>query len=228
MTEGLAAPISSPAVSAPLSIRPNVHYCRIGDAYVFLDIGSDRYSMLDGKAASRFDRFLYGRALADDLDWLKAHGLLCEGKPTASRVADSLKPATSSLVDLPLERAGLVATAACLLQQRAARREISCRPLVEIMADIERTQRGFADPDDDTCRGVTAAFLRARHYVSAIDQCLVRGLAMKRYLLHRRCSASLVFGVALPFSAHCWVQAGSTVLTDPLDTVRPFHPIFAV
>lgn len=184
--------------------------------------------MIEGKAAARFDRFLQGKALADDLDWLGARGLLCPSGSAHSRVVNTVPLPTASLVDVPLERAGVWSIATCLLEQRAARREIARRRLSDIVADIETTSQSFVDPDGETCRAVAATFLRARRYVSAIDQCLPRALAMKRCLLRRRFSCFLVFGVTLPFSAHCWVQTGSTVLTDPLDLVRPFHPIFAV
>jgi len=30
----------------------------------------------------------------------------------------------------------------------------------------------------------------------------------------------------MPFAAHCWVQAGDQVLTDPLDVVLHYQPIF--
>ncbi len=51
---------------------------------------------------------------------------------------------------------------------------------------------------------------------------------MKRLLAQRGCDARLVFGVTMPFSAHCWVQAEDVVLTDTLDIVRRYQPIFAV
>lgn len=48
---------------------------------------------------------------------------------------------------------------------------------------------------------------------------------MKRMLARQGCHADLVIGVTLPFSAHCWVQLGSTVLTDSLDLVQAYKPI---
>ena len=72
---------------------------------------------------------------------------------------------------------------------------------------------------------VTAAFQAARHFFPATDQCLARSIAMKRVLASQGCHADLVIGVALPFSAHAWVQFGDEVLTDPLDLVEPYTPI---
>ena len=51
---------------------------------------------------------------------------------------------------------------------------------------------------------------------------------MKRLLFARGCRSTLVFGVTMPFAAHCWVQVGETVLTDPLDIVLHYQPIFAI
>ena len=75
-------------------------------------------------------------------------------------------------------------------------------------------------------RRLAAAFQRARYYWSGIDECLSRGIAMRRELAGKGCEARLVIGVTLPFAAHCWVQLGPAVLTDPLDVVTPYTPIF--
>ena len=51
---------------------------------------------------------------------------------------------------------------------------------------------------------------------------------MRRVLAGKGCKVRLIIGVTLPFAAHCWVQLGSTVLTDPLDVVAPYKPILIV
>ncbi|GAD58270.1 hypothetical protein MBEBAB_0520 [Brevundimonas abyssalis TAR-001] len=39
----------------------------------------------------------------------------------------------------------------------------------------------------------------------------------------------MVFGIKLvPFGAHCWVQAGETVLNDTVDNVSEYTPIMVV
>src|SRR3546814_20150542 len=74
-------------------------------------------------------------------------------------------------------------------------------------------------------RQVAAAFKRARHYFSGMDECLSRGVAMRRVLAGKGCEARLVTGVTLPFAAQCWVQLGWAVLTDPLDVVTSYTPL---
>ncbi len=51
---------------------------------------------------------------------------------------------------------------------------------------------------------------------------------MKQVLASQGCHANLVIGVALPFSAHAWVQSGDTILTDALELVEPYTPILVV
>ena len=40
--------------------------------------------------------------------------------------------------------------------------------------------------------------------------------------------SDLVIGVMLPFSAHCWIQVGAAVLSDPLDLVVNYQPLLTV
>lgn len=81
---------------------------------------------------------------------------------------------------------------------------------------------------DESCRELAGAFERAKRYVSGADQCLPRGIAMKRMMARQGHTVSLVFGVTMPFAAHSWVQADDLVLTDPLDVILHYQPIFAV
>ncbi|WP_295326785.1 lasso peptide biosynthesis B2 protein [uncultured Sphingopyxis sp.] len=112
--------------------------------------------------------------------------------------------------------------------QRRASVELRRDSLLEIVERLGRGRPRNASCGERVCQNIAAAFLRSRRLVSAEDQCLVRGIAMKRMLAQRGCDARLVFGVTMPFSAHCWVQAGDVVLTDTLDIVRRYQPIFAV
>jgi hypothetical protein len=76
---------------------------------------------------------------------------------------------------------------------------------------------------------LVADFLETRRLVPFPRVCLHDSLAMKAYLRRRGVASSLVFGVALnPFSAHCWLQIGSTVLNDTLDRAVRHTPILAV
>ena len=136
-------------------------------------------------------------------------------------------PPRSSFVDNPCSSATFDLVLQGLWAQRQARRELRNRRLDAIFASLQANIAQIVE--GDTIYGeVAAAFLRARRYSPAVDQCVSRGIAMKRMLMHHGCNALLVFGVTMPFAAHCWVQVGNTVLTDPLDIALHYDPIFAV
>ncbi|MFX7883059.1 lasso peptide biosynthesis B2 protein, partial [Acinetobacter baumannii] len=59
--------------------------------------------------------------------------------------------------------------------------------------------------------------------------CLPDSIAFLRFAIRRGYAPRLVFGVeAFPFTAHCWVQDGSVVLTDALDHASRFKPILVI
>ncbi len=122
----------------------------------------------------------------------------------------------------------MIATISCIWEQRRARRDLRNNSLAATVTGLGRKSDQLVTSGADNCREIAAAFLRARRYMSADDQCLVRGIAMTRMLACRGLAASLVFGVTMPFAAHSWVQIDDTVLTDSLDVVLHYRPIFAV
>jgi hypothetical protein len=211
-----------------LSVRAGLYYRRIAGDYVFLCLRTDRYFLLRGAPVERFDRFLAGEASEADVGWLAARQLVTDTVDDGFIVSKSVPSARSCFLDRPLPRARSGITVATLAAQLRARHELRRRNLADIVADIERAGHGIEKTRLDACLSLAAAFQRSRHYAAAIDRCLVRGLAMKRMLLRRDCEAWFVIGVTMPFSAHCWVQVGDVVLTDPLDMILPFQPILAV
>lgn len=207
-------------------VRRGLYYRCIEDDFIFLDLLSDRYFLLQGGPAECFARYIKGEAKPSDVDWLTKHQILAPAG--ASHKPTPIPSPRSSLLHSTLPRGSISATFASIWAQRRARFDIKHRRLQEIVDELTAAQEGTAGVSMIACRDVAAGFLRARRYAPAIDQCLVRGLAMKRLLLRRGCAASLVFGVTMPFAAHCWVQAGDVVLTDTLDFVLSFEPILAV
>ena len=51
---------------------------------------------------------------------------------------------------------------------------------------------------------------------------------MAHMLFQEGIGAQIVFGVTMPFAAHCWVQQGDVVLNDALDRVLRFRPIMVL
>jgi hypothetical protein len=210
------------------TLRPGLHYRRIQDSYILFDLLADRYLLLRNRSAEAFERFTNGSPTRVDEDHLHRLGLISgAGKGALPRGVQTVA-AVRSLVDTPLTRAGIFPTIASVAAQRRARRDLGRHPLVQILNDISCPQHDLPVAGGKACRDIAGAFERAKRYVSGADQCLPRGIAMKRMMSRKGQAVSLVFGVTLPFAAHSWVQAGDLVLTDPLDVVLHYQPIFAV
>jgi len=84
--------------------------------------------------------------------------------------------------------------------------------------------------DIDAVRQLMAVhFVLQPVFYEAKDACLRNSLTMIEFLARHHVYPTLAFGVkAQPFSAHCWVQEGSTLLSDPIDHVRTFTPIMVI
>lgn len=211
-----------------MAIRPDLHFCKLDDKFILLCLRSGRYSLLAGETAHRFDRFRSGQRDRSDIEWLAARGLLAATDDKAPvrprRVTDPVSGFLDATVPAPTVRE----TARAIINQFRVRRALRVRTLAAALAPLREFVPGAESRNLAAGLAVAAAFHRARRYVPAIDQCLVRGIAMKRRLDEKKVDARLVLGVTLPFSAHCWVQAGEIVLTDPIDVVRPFKQILVI
>jgi len=94
-----------------------------------------------------------------------------------------------------------------------------------------RKQREIAPFDIQRARLLTATcFALQPMYYSAKDACLRNSLTLLRFLSRYEVYPTCVFGVKThpSFLAHAWLQHGSVVFTDPIDSVRGFTPIMLV
>jgi hypothetical protein len=121
-------------------------------------------------------------------------------------------------------RAVDLARAVGLLVQ--TKRWIDRRPIASILADLRLSAARAAEPEAGLAAQSASRFLRARRLIPVRRNCLLDSLALVRWLAVTGTRATLVFGVKLhPFAAHCWVQAGSVLLNDRLETVHRFEPV---
>lgn len=116
--------------------------------------------------------------------------------------------------------------------------------LVRATADAVWTypRRAFADlvayaaarpadaaPDRDPTAAMAACvgrFHRWAPWVPAPAKCLLRGFLLLLTLRRHGFDARWVFAVrTYPFEAHCWLQAGATILDDAPDRLGAYHPI---
>lgn len=89
----------------------------------------------------------------------------------------------------------------------------------------QRQRRQLCDPD--SAAGVAQAYARVRILVPAKRLCVPDSLALARSLWRRGITADVYFGVRLnPFLAHAWVQRGDLLLSDKLNTVGEYTPVF--
>lgn len=206
-------------------LSPNMRCCTIGMRSIFLDLACDRYFLLKQDAEVRFQKFRAGSADEADLAWLISKGIICPGVHETSDNLPALRAPEFSALDTDQPAASFVSMAKAAVAQIAASRTLRRLPIARILSEIQPVSQLRIPDEHQHALYVASAFQQARYLISGIDQCLPRGIAMKRMLARQGCHADLVIGVTLPFSAHCWVQLGSTVLTDPLDLVETYTPI---
>ena len=211
-----------------LDIRPGLHFCRFDGEYVLLDLPADRYFLIAGATAQAFTHFLEHRSNAGEQAILLEQELICATHTSGSTSIAMPPTATASLIDRSFPKAPLLDTLWAIHHQWRARADLRRQSIAEIACELAKLPRkSSTNSAQPACLRTAAAFQRTRRYVSATDQCLARGIGLRRMLAGQGCDARLVFGVTLPFAAHCWVQIGETVLADPLDVVLHYKPIFA-
>lgn len=206
-------------------LRNSLHFCKISGCFIFLDLGSDRYFMLDGEAAGYFDHFVHGEASDRDHRWLASRGILTQSCSTPRHQSVEAPAPCRSALDLNLPQPTLRQTTRAVAAVLGFRNRLKRHPLETVLAQHAKRRPANGSTDRTTCLAVAAAFNRSKRYVSANETCLPRSLAMTHILFGLGIDAKMLFGVTLPFSAHCWVQVGDMVLTDPIHRVLGFTPI---
>jgi len=74
---------------------------------------------------------------------------------------------------------------------------------------------------------IARGYDKARVFVPAKRLCVPDSLALAQALWCRGIAADVFFGVRLnPFAAHAWVQQDNLLLSDPLNIVADYRPVF--
>jgi Transglutaminase-like superfamily len=214
-----------------IGLSPHVHGVAIDDDAVFLDVAGDRYLAVPG-AAGRLvlgpARRVLGVADPAFASELCAAGLA--GGPCVRGPAAPLPTATASAlpeaVPPPVWRDAPAAASAMADLARAYWR----RPLLRLTQAAARgaTPEG-AEPPTPALLATVADYHRWAPFAPAPGKCLLRSFLLLRLLRRRGHDARWVFGVRTwPFRAHCWLQRGTVVLDDDLETLVPLTPILVV
>ncbi|MDF8333685.1 lasso peptide biosynthesis B2 protein [Novosphingobium cyanobacteriorum] len=197
-----------------------------------LDLTQDRYSLFEGHAARTLIALRDGRPVEPCdpiIRTLARKGLVSFDSPMPGPWLDmdDLTEAQESALEGP--------DTSTVLDPGQAAAAIAC---VKARIDLRRRDlRGLLETFPTNLRGRPLAqlidlarrFDRGRRLAPVKPRCLPDTFAFVRCARRRGHAVVMVFGVKLyPFEAHCWAQAGSLVLTDPLDRVRRFKPILAL
>lgn len=234
MTDGgRGAHVSRPLSAMDYHLPPHVSFGFVGDRAVALDLSADRYFLIAAPEAAALSNVGTGppdAAAGAALDALVRRRLLGSGAglPIAPISAAALRlsaletASTGGRVPV-VEVAGLRASAglhlsllglkATLARWRIFRRRYERRPGVRAT--------------DDAAVAIAQAFADARVLLPAKQLCVPDSLALSRSLWRRGIDADVYFGVRLtPFMAHAWVQRGDVLLSDTLNTVGEYTPVF--
>lgn len=215
-----------------LGLRPHVHGVAIDDDAVFLDVDHDRYVAVPGAAARLVldpARRVLGITDPDFATELCAAGLAgaaIEIKDLATPIATATASALPGAVPPPIWSDGPAIASALADLARAYWR----RPLLDLVgsAAAGATPAG-AEPPTPALMDAVAAYQRWAQFAPAPGKCLLRSFLLLRLLRRRGHDARWVFGVRTwPFRAHCWLQRGTVVLDDDLETLVPLTPILVV
>lgn len=201
-------------------MRKGLFYCRISDAIVILDLVANRYRLVKREGVARFLRMVEDEASPEDIAWLAQHDI----NGQAHNVDAEFVPPSASAWEQSSGAGNLILTIAAAWHQLAYQRRLGKCPLYALLEKLD-DGRPSRQGSDDEAMTIASAFAHSKRYISAQDKCLSRALAMLHMLFGSGTHAQLIFGVTMPFAAHCWIQQGDVVLSDPLDRVLPFQPI---
>ena len=215
----------------------HVHFCSRGDAFVFLDLKRDDYTLIDGEAAIALRSLTSSRTEEHAaLSELIEEGLLTtDARAGRAIVATDIDLAVESMLDpdeTPTAHISLSHivhfTAACLIA--AAR--LRWQHIQHIVESVERRKFRHAHLEQDTgarAQELTGIFQRLRYFFPFDYLCLYDSLALIEFLARYRIFPTWVFGIRLePWTAHCWVQDGRLAFNEGVEEAAGYTPIMAI
>jgi hypothetical protein len=208
-----------------MRLRPGLHAAVIDDIPVFIDESTGKYFVLRGALAEHYRAFAAGNASPHAIAALVTQGLLEEGRGASAPVLPSAQTDHLTLCGSPSRLLILQTAAKQLMVARRIKRCSFASIIAEIRREIARMPEDMPAREHLTQAEIARAFEQARRIAPAIDRCLPRSIAIAAMLRTNGHRPTLVFGVRMPFAAHCWVQCGTRVVSDAVDDVRTLTPI---
>ena len=237
-----------PVRPAQFHLAEHVRACRIDEQVVLLDLKRGRYLGVTAKSLAGLDLQIDGLRIdhAADRDApasrvafrdsLLARGLITPAPPrpmATPGVEEALQTlgASESMSQVIVSTAN---TRRFVLGAANAAVALRCRSLFQIARSVAaRRMRCAGSAHSDTNTALThavATFEQLRPLLfTSRDRCLFDSLCLVNFLAAHAMFPTWVVGVATrPFSAHSWVQSGTTVLNDLHEHVRAYRPILVV
>lgn len=219
-----------------LRLRDGLHFCNCAGRIVFLDVHTDRYFALSGKADQAFRAWIAGEVTVEEPDehlncLMRINVLVLDTGHGKIGIVPSLQCATRDFQPRPVGSAFLVGAKAFLLRY-GARRNIRSQSLRAVLRDVRERKAALTFFAQDAVAEISLAckaFGSTGWVFQSKDQCLPEAIALHRLCLNRGVPASLFIGVSVnPFTAHCWVQHGDAVINDRVERIRQFTPILEI
>jgi hypothetical protein len=220
----------------------HVHFCARGDAFVFLDLRKDDYTLIDGRSADAIRVLCAGGrprgtdALNEALNELLSAGLLTADPMKGRSVAPTLvELADELLVDPespPKPRITLHHfwhfVCACTLATIRLRRD----PIEALIRKVEARKarlRSSSTADFSRARQLTVVFQTLRSFFPRDYLCLFDSLALVEFLARYELFPTWVFAITLePWGAHCWVQEGRFIFNEGVEEAARYSPVMAI
>lgn len=229
----------------------HVFACAEGEHVILLDLRGDEYlclprAQLEAQGALSTGRLAKSLAGADQeatveysalLEDLLVQGLLTENaserNPAVVVGAEHVRASIAVARNRHGQKLDWLYLPRFLLAVRAASQCLRSMPLELVVAKVAKRRIEHLGRGDETdiarCSRLVAAFGRLRPFILRQAVCLFDSLALLDFLARCGQFPNWVFGVQTgPFSAHCWVQAGQTVLNDSVEQVAAYTPIMVV
>jgi hypothetical protein len=218
-------------MSQTLYLRDGIHLAVVGDDLIALDTDADAYGCLPGLgAAIRRDLPDSRVEIAD----AAVAGQLIEAGLIGPVPQSTVTPALPPIPTRSAWRTERVAIAPSDLG-RMAKAYVRATPDLwrssfrKLLFEVARERPREADTSPGTIQRDAQAFDQLMPFVPFQGECLFRSRLLLAFLRTEGRDATWVFGVrTYPFQAHCWLQAGDTVLDDAAERVCGYMPILAV
>lgn len=221
----------------------HVYCCQRGDAFVFLDLKQDEYTLIMGDAAAALAELTNdagstapARPRLEPLHELIQAGLLTTDATagrvfTATRSTLAIQPLLDSeITSRPKVKLSHVYNFIAACTTAAVRLRWSrIQNTVSAVAMRKARHASRQRVDLDRARQLAAIFHRLRALFPFNYLCLFDSLALVEFMARHDMFPDWVFGVKLePWGAHCWIQHQEFTFNESVEEAADYTPIMVI